>query len=210
MEKRRNIFIIIILAVATLLVAWLALTTSSMVQNQAPLKRDLAAEKTPTPEPPKEKVTDFLSPDGAFTLTVENLIDTSGSVHQTFFVTSTEEGEKTVIYETESNIGDLITVPENTFSPTNKYVFLTYQESGKSRYIVLQTDGEDIKKNSETVDFTTLFEAKYPNFVITDVTGWGGYGLIVVNTDTPKGKTGPSWWFDVAGSSFIRLSTRFN
>ena len=61
-----------------------------------------------------------------------------------------------------------------------------------------------------TIEFAELFESKYPEYKITAVTGWGGLNLIVINTDKIDGGTGPSFWFDLSGHSFIRLSNRFN
>ena len=80
----------------------------------------------------------------------------------------------------------------------------------KPEYIVLRTDGKDMKDGKNYVEITKLFYEKYDDFVISDVTGWGGEGLIVLNSKSPDGETGPSFWFDLSGFGFIRLSTIFN
>jgi hypothetical protein len=209
MEKRRNIFTIVFLAVATLVIAGLAFFASRTIQSQEPIKTDLASGPTTVPAK-KEETQEYPSSDGTYTLTMKNSGDVGGTVHQTFSITSEDSQEQVVIYEKDSDSGSLLSVPANTFSPNHKFIFLTYKEVGINRYIVLRTDGEDIKKDSKTVEIVSQFSEQYPDYVITDVTGWGGYALLVVNTDTKDGETGPSWWFDTTSFSFIRLSTRFN
>lgn len=141
---------------------------------------------TPSPSPSSRPVT-VDSPDGKFALIAE---------------------EKTVaVFDRTKNIkkiiGDSYFVPFNAFSPDNKYIFLKELESGD--FVALPLS--DIQK---TANISSLFTQKYPDFKITDVTGWGGVGLIVINTDKAEGGIGPSFWYEAFSGNFIRLSTRFN
>ena len=74
---------------------------------------------------------------------------------------------------------------------------------------MLTVSGKPIIPETQTIEFTKLFESEYPEYIITEVTGWGGINLIVFNTDKVEGGIGPSFWYDVASRSFIRLSNRF-
>ncbi len=95
-------------------------------------------------------------------------------------------------------LGTYISIPFNTFSPDNKYIFL---QEGNTYFVPLK-DG--------VLDINSLFAAKHPDYTIADVTGWGGMTLLVVNTNKVNGDQGPSFWFDVTSKSFIQLSSHFN
>lgn len=158
---------------------------------------------------PGPKTTSILAPNGRMTLFVTEGKASSG-VTDTFSV-SVDSGPQTQIYSETLAEGVTISVPYNTFSPDNKYIFLKKSGPAGITYFALRTDGKPIVKDSQTVDFLSLFNSKYPGeFKVTDVTGWGGMTLIVLNTDKPNGSIGPSFWYDAASDSFISLSTRFN
>jgi|SRR3990172_2634416 len=209
MEKHRSKFFTIFTIAGSLLTAGLVVLSSMRVKNEVPVTSDFALEAK-LKEPAKETTVDYLSPNGKATLTMKNGKELKGVITQTFLIASEEDKTPVEIFKKDSNPDYLISVPDNSFSPDNKYIFLKYEEAGKNRYIVIRTDGEDLGKDIETIEIESLFSEKYPDFVITDVTGWGSYSLIVVNSDTKEGKTGPSWWFDLSNFSFIRLSSRFN
>jgi hypothetical protein len=80
----------------------------------------------------------------------------------------------------------------------------------QASYFVLSTTVSPNSLNTPIAEITELFIAKFPDYKITDVTGWGGVNLIIFNTEKASGGTGPSFWFEVPGGGFIRLSTKFN
>jgi hypothetical protein len=209
MGKRRNKFVTIISLTGIIIIAGLVFGGSAGLEKGTPVRTDLAYEAKGEIPLQKSKV-DIISPDGKFTLIVEEEREKDVKVSQKFYITSEKVETPIMIYENVSAPESMFSVPINTFSPDNKYIFLKYEESGKDRYIVVRTDSEDIKPDTKTVEIVELFSEKQPDYVITDVTGWGSYSLIVVNTDTVAGNMGPSWWFDVSNFSFIRLSSRFN
>ena len=96
------------------------------------------------------------------------------------------------------------------FSSDDKYLFLKETTGNQITYFVLTASGLPVTKDAQTVDFSSLFTAKYPDYVITDATGWAAPTLVVINTNKTDGKVGPSFWFDVQTKSFIQLSERFN
>jgi len=158
----------------------------------------------------KETTVDVISPNEKITLTMKGLKKADGTLKQTFFISLDAAKESVEIYTHESNPSYQILIPYNTFSPDNKYIFLKIEDPEKAQYIVVRTDGKNIRGEEKSVEITSLFYEKYEEFVITEVTGWGGYSLIVVNTNYKDGKIGPSFWFDQSNFSFIQLSNRFN
>ena len=157
-------------------------------------------------EPPGE--TTVGSPDGKMTLKMQENKGREG-VTYIFWILAADGSTKEVFRKTLPPVSSL-SIPFNTFSPDNKYFFLKQNDPGGASYFALSTSEIPITKDSPTLDIGSLFTAKYPNYKISDMTGWGGLTLIVINTDKAEGGEGPSFWFDVSSGSFIQLSSRFN
>lgn len=164
------------------------------------------APKTVIADAPQETVVH--SPDGKMTLAMK---EERGKEMSTFvfLIAVKATGVWKEIYRQTAPAGS-ITIPFNTFSPDNKYIFLKKSEEGSDKYFVLSTVGTMLTEDSLFITFSDAFESKYIDYKITDVTGWGGLTLIVINTEKAGGGEGPSFWYDVAGGGFIQLSSRFN
>jgi hypothetical protein len=163
----------------------------------------------PTPTPFEPTTTTSESPDGKFTLTMKEQKHASGT---TYTFTTSELNTKTdkEIFSTTIEPPKRISIPFNTWSSDDAYIFLKETNATDSAYFVLTADGNPLKPNIQTVNITEAFYKRYTDYQITDITGWAGPTLIVLNTDKKTGGTGPSFWFDVPSQSFIKLSTRFN
>ena len=208
MEKRRSKLFLTFILTGTFLLAGLVFSGSLRVQKGSPQPERFASTEMPVDE--KETTVDVISPNEKVTLTMKGLKKADGTLKQTFFISLDAAKESVEIYTHESDPSYQILIPYNTFSPDNKYIFLKIEDPERAQYIVVRTDGKNIKGEEKSVEITSLFYEKYEEFVITDVTGWGGYSLIVVNTNYKDGKIGPSFWFDLSNFSFIQLSNRFN
>jgi hypothetical protein len=162
---------------------------------------------SPTPTLPAIPValadteTSIEAPDGKFTLNMKQK-NSSDSITYVFSTKDETTGAQKEIFTKTEPSGTTLSIPANTFSPDDKYIFLKEENSGQTDYFVVTPSG--------TLDISGPFTTKYPNLTITDVTGWGGINLIIVNTDKEDGSLGPSFWFEVPGGGFIQLSTRFN
>lgn len=127
-----------------------------------------------------------------------------------FLIKDLVKGSEKEIFRKSVPSGTTMSIPLNTFSPDDKYIFLKEIREGETGYLLLSASGTPLDKDTLTLEISGLFASKYPNYKITDVTGWGGVNLIVINADKSGGGMGPSFWFDVSNHSFIRLSTRFD
>lgn len=160
------------------------------------------------PEAQASDLEDVMSPDGKVSLEMKKN-NQEGDTFYSFLLNNEENGSQKLLWDRMVS-GGTMSLPFNAFSPDNKYVFLKEEVGGSINYFVLKTSGEEMYGDGSAFCFSDMFKEKYQDYVITDVTGWGGVGLIIVNTDKVDGGTGPSFWFDVTSKSFIRLSTRFN
>ncbi len=198
MVKHLSSFLILTVVAGALIgvLAFMRPGQKSETQEPIPL---LAADETPA----TAQTTTILAPNGKMVLIMNEKKETDGISH-TFFVSDSESGARKEIFNKKVPAGDNIEVPYNTFSPDNRYIFLKEIISGSTSYFVISTADGIIFNVSEV--FNQKLSA---DFLITDVTGWGGMTLLVVNTDKVGGGMGPSFWFEPP-ASFIRLSTRFH
>lgn len=165
---------------------------------------------TPPPVPVARAAepTTISSPDGK-----KSLVMTQNKAGETviyaFLIMDDSSGAQKEIF-TKTEVGGMsLSIPSNTFSSDNKYVFLKETNGAQTSYLVLPTTLPSDSLGTP-IDVSSLFVAKYQNYVITNATGWGGPTLLIINTDKAGGGIGPSFWFDIASNSFIQLSTRFN
>lgn len=208
MEKRPKNLITGFLLISTLTLAGMIFIFSSKVDEEMEFTESYAAS-TVEQVSEVETIEEVLAPNGKMTLILKSV--QKGDLTTQTFYTKTDEGETQVeIYSVEKENSNLISIPFNTFSPDNEFIFLKNGTNEKPEYLVLRTDGEMIDGKQEALEFTSRFYEKYPEHKITAMTGWGGYTLIVINSDLSDGKTGPSFWFDVSNFTFIQPSTRFN
>lgn len=148
------------------------------------------------------------SPDGKWTLTMKEEKSKEAVVYA-FWMGGSDSLKKELFRRAVAS-GTSMSIPYNAFSPDDKYIFLKEVTSGEASYFVLSVSGVPLAKDTQTLEISGLFANKYPDYKITDVTGWGGPTLVVINTDKSAGGQGPSFWFDVGSRSFIQLSNRFN
>jgi hypothetical protein len=135
------------------------------------------------------------SPDGKKTLVMKKTKAENG-IKYSFSVSEKEIFTKIV----DSSV--FFSIPYNTWSPDNKYIFLKETEITSASYFVLSVSTDSFTQDDKTANITDLFAKKYPDLKINDVTGWGGINLVIVNADY-------SYWFEMPSKNFIRLSTRF-
>ncbi len=211
MAKHRNELILSLIIFGTVIAVLVLVVSSKKVSEEVQVTSDYAEEIEPLSEVYADNsVKEYPSPDGKYVLVANNETEADGIVVQTFTINNLKDDTSIEIYRKDSPVESLISVPENTFSPNDKYIFLTLEENWINKYLVLRTDNKEINSESKFLEIESLFRNMHPEYTITDITGWGGYNVLVVNTDTKEDKTGPSWWFDASNSSFYKLSTRFN
>lgn len=191
----------IIIPIFILIAAFVAVKTLNTAENQSPTDSSQPKYIQSAVAAPIES--NIVSPDGKSVLTVKERKDGTNTIW-------TVAIDNTLVFSESLPENMSVTIPFNTFSPDNKFIFLNESSNGNESYIILASNGKPIHQNGENLEITKYFYAKYPNYKITDVTGWASPSLLVVNTDKVAGGIGPSFWFDVSSKSFIQLSTRFN
>lgn len=155
------------------------------------------------------QTTSMDSPDGTRTLTMEKQ-QIKDYVKYSFFTSIKSETAKQIIFGKEEISSQNLSIPYNTWSPDNVYVFLKEFTPTINNYYVFYTSGNNFPDNSQFLNIQTLFAQKVSGYIIEDVTGWAAPNLLIVNTKANEGGNKVSFWFDVTSQSFIQLGTYFN
>lgn len=163
---------------------------SSNVQTEIPPA--LAASENSVP-----------SPDGSKTLVMKVAKGFRESTYS-FFTSGTEIFNKTVANSVSFSI------PANTWSPDNKYVFIKETGDIGSVFFVLSASLDSSTQDDKTANITDTFAKKYPDLTIQDATGWGGVSLVVFNSQKADGTNGPSFWYEMPSHAVIQLANHFN
>ncbi len=154
-----------------------------------------------TPPPFEEMVN--ASSDGTNSLIMQKELKGHSAIYN-FFVLDKGSPTKRNVFTKKEGISQSLSIPFNAWSPDDTFFFIKESTPGGINYYVLQASGQ----NTQYPNITALFAKLYPTYKITDVTGWGGYGLLVVNTKTDQG-TPQSFWFEPSSNGFIPLYTYF-
>ncbi len=144
------------------------------------------------------------SSDGTNSLILQKKLKGHSTIYTVFLKDDKSPAKRNLFTRTEG-IAQSLSIPFNAWSPDNTYFFLKETTPKGFNYLVYPAENQ----NHVSVNLSMLFAKAYPTYSITDVTGWGGYGLLVVNTKTQDGSL-QSFWFEVYDSAFIPLSTYFN
>lgn len=171
--------------------------------------KNTAETVPPAVDAQEPRLTSVISPNSKSTLTMNEKKKQDTTLYS-FLIKDLANNTQKEIFTATVPLTTTLSIPYNTFSPDNKYLFLKEENSGQANYFVLATSKETGTQDNKTLNISDMFAAKFTNFKITEVTGWGGPTLVVINTDKEDGSLGPSFWFDVSSHAFIQLSTRFN
>ncbi len=169
---------------------------------QTNLRSQYVVKTQVSPTQPPAQTSQVSSPDGAMAigLTRENKKDRS----KVYSLTVLDQASKSkrLIFTTRTFQNAEITIPHNSWSPDNKYVFLEESKSGSLNLLVLKTSGEPFE-NDQYLDVASLLAQK-TDHILDGATGWVSPTLIQIYTRSGGSTKGPSFWFDVESKAFLR------
>lgn len=162
---------------------------------------------TPAPAP-KVETSSQESPDGTKILT---MTVTTKDTSKTYAFTTSDAANtnQQSIYSITLSGKESMSVPFNTWSPDNKYVFLIHNTTTGSEALVMKDNAQPFAEGEQYFNVTTLFTAKNTGNTYQETTGWASETLLIVNTTLQNGSKGSSYWFEVPSKAIIQLSTEF-
>ena len=154
-----------------------------------------------------EVVTD-VSPDGTSRLMMIKQQKETNTSYSLLASAVTDSQEKPIFSKTIDHVQNW-TIPYNTWSPENNYLFLKESTPTGNNYYVFNTNGNLFPDGAQFINVSELFNLKITDYTLTEITGWADPNLLIINTKTKQGQQGPSFWFEIPSRSFIQLSTHF-
>lgn len=158
---------------------------------------------------PGETTTEVHSADGEMKVVMKkvNKIDSDFTTY-TFTVSDISGDSPKTIFTTTLGENQAIQIPDNSFSPDNKYLFLKEIDSSKLSFFVFKASGETFSEGRDFIDVVPLFEDKKYESKLSDITGWDSDTLLHIFTVKEDNLRGPSFWFDVESKNFYKLGSR--
>ena len=147
-----------------------------------------------------------ISPDGTKNLKMKKIPDSDGSYAYVFTVTDGSGANEYALYTAKVQNPENLSIPFNTWSPDNKYLFIQKNENGA---LVFKANGEPIISGKTYYDVGEIFTDKIKNVSPSLVTGWASPTLLIVNTVKEDNIKGPSYWFEVPSKAIMQLSSQF-
>lgn len=146
------------------------------------------------------------SPDGSGTLILKSQKNPSTNKYS-FYSRDNSSDEENLLKTVSVASAHSFLLPENSWSPDNKYVFIVENKQTRKAYYVLSAT--ESASEDQLTDVHELFAQNYPVYSLAEITGWAAPNLLILNTTMSDGKRGPSFWYDVSYKKFIQLGTQF-
>lgn len=150
-------------------------------------------------------VKDVTTPDGKLNITLQTSTNSKFTNSYSLIIVDTQTNNRHTVYSGNLLTGETVTIPNNSWSPNNKYFFVKVASSASSTFFVFKADGTTWPDGSQYYDVKTLFNIQKFDLSLRDATGWADNTLLIILTNNPDNTNGPKFWFDTSSRSFIRL-----
>lgn len=170
-------------------------STTSKIASSAPQlpQREVLA---------KEEERSVTSIDATETLTMK-MSTKEKTVTYSFTVNKSDQPLFTQTFEGENySLG----LPDNSWSPNEKYIFIEKNGDGVRNALVFKVDGAPFPNGEKFLDVYSLFLQRNLPYTFVGATGWADYSLLMIETVKADGSRGPKFWFEVPNGAFIQLA----
>lgn len=171
--------------------------------SQANMSANLPGDVEIASAEPVSTLDEVHSADGAHNLITDKTVQSSGNTIYSLYTADIPQTAKNLIYETALPKGESLSVPINSWSPNNKFVFIKEQDSSSSSYMVFNASGDKFG-DDQFIDVGKVFDSKDNGFSLDDVSGWDSDTLLHIDASDEKGHA--HFWFEVPSEAVIRLA----
>lgn len=161
---------------------------------------------TPTPQPNDIQKAEVNSPDGTFKAILTSQKQENDAISYTVMAEKITDGDQKYIFSKTDNAQIALVLPQNAWSPDNKYLFILKKQQDVITALVFKASGETFANGAQYLDITPIFLEKNKTLEITNITGWASPSLLYVQTKTESLTKGPIFWFDIDSKNFLQLA----
>ncbi len=152
-------------------------------------------QATPVPQ-----TSEVRSLEGTMRLIMTRKENPDGTSNYSFTI-SDKSDKKSLIFEKTTGKGEEMALPQNSWSPNDKHIFIEDRKGTFVDYLLFKANGEFFANGEKYLNVTGLFNQKVKNYNLKAITGWDDPLLMHVVTIN-----GPLFWFDITTQSFIQLA----
>ncbi len=126
----------------------------------------------------------------------------SGGVTQYSYIVADISGANPrVVLEKTLPTGIVMKLPDNSWDPTDTYVFVEEIVGGAPNYFVMKATGGPM------IDVGAVWRQKQIPYTIRQATGWASGTLLIIYTSKDDGSRGPAYWFEIPSTAILQLAS---
>ena len=157
----------------------------------------------PTQTPLPNQNNEVHSPDGTMKIIMKAENKTDGEIFYSFSISDISGKNEKLLFAKTDLPKTTMLIPQNSFSPDNKYVFLQENKTNSLNALVFKASTEPFEKNEQYRDVGSLLTQNKPGYSLTAVTGWASPILLEVITRKEDSKKRESYWFVPKTQAFL-------
>ena len=192
MKKILALLLIIILGI-------FVVQKGNLLNRPAPIVNLPTPTSTPTPTPGLKS--EVHSPDGTMKIIMQ-IKKSTGSTTYSFFVAEISGKNQKFIFTRTLTPESTMSIPQNSFSPDNKYVYLEEDQGILQNALVFKTSGETFTKDEQYRDTAAILSQSKPGYSLKNATGWASPTLLQTYLQKEDAKSS-SYWFVPETKAFI-------
>lgn len=123
-----------------------------------------------------------------------------GTTRYSYFVADITGANERLLYEKILPDGSGMSLPANSWDPTDTYVFIGEKVGGIQNYYVMKSAG------GSSIDVGAVWKEKKMPFTIRTATGWASGTLLIIYTSKDDGSKGPAYWFEIPSTAILQLA----
>src|SRR5581483_10289178 len=146
------------------------------------------------------------SPDGTHELVLKTTHTSNSILSYILTATDATGNNAQTIYTASSSASEAWSIPFNTWSPDDTYVFI---QKADGDALVFDASGKEIVPGQMFLDVGSVFSAGGRTDSYHETTGWASPTLLIINTTKSDNTKSSSYWFEVPTQAIIQLSSQF-
>jgi hypothetical protein len=197
-------FVVFILLVAIGVVAtiWYQQRTATTAQASAGQPTPASLAGGPTPKQQKGmKETSVHSSNADKQLILRTTPKPDGMTEYSYIVADISGANQRMLFDKTLGTGSSMSLPDNSWDPTDTYVFIGEKIGGIQNYYVMKSTGGSL------IDVGAVWKEKKVPLTIRTATGWASGTLLIIYTSKDDGTRGPAYWFEIPSTAILQLAS---
>jgi hypothetical protein len=123
-----------------------------------------------------------------------------GMTEYSYIVADVSGKNQRVVFDKTVPAGTVMTLPYNSWDPTDTYIFIEEKVGSVPDYYVMKSTGGSL------IDVGAVWNEKKIPYTIREATGWASDTLLIIYTSASDGSKGPAFWFEIPSTAILQLA----